>query len=244
MLAAALILAKVGAEPGPAVSAALDALRDAVYDDIPNARVQELAGAVRNFAEYGAIQNGATNLGSLDKEFILSRIDYFLGLSCSEAGDRKKAIPLFESALAHARASGEDTAPALLAAALALSQLCSLKDIIFLISNGPKVLQYAQKILDTEQNNPAAALIQAQAKAYAPGIFGGDPAKALVQLDGISAAHPEGLEKDALFDLRVCRGTSLEKLGRKEEARTWYRAALELYPGNLYAQDCLAKASR
>jgi tetratricopeptide (TPR) repeat protein len=249
VLAAALILAKAGSAPSPLASAALEALRDVVYDDLPCARAQELADAARNIAAYGGAanggaENGASGLDSSDIELYLSRIDYYLGRSYNEAGDKKKALPLFESALAHARASGEDRAASLLAAAQALSQLCSLKDVVFLVSNGPKVLQYAKKILDTEQNNAGAALIQAQAKAYAPGIFGGAPAKALVQLDAMEASHPEGLEKETLFDLQVCRGTALEKLGRKEEAKSSFRSALGLYPGNLYAQDCLARVSK
>jgi tetratricopeptide (TPR) repeat protein len=243
-LAAALILIKAGAAPGPSAAAALVALRDAVYDDLPCARAQELADAARAVAMSDLAANRASGLGSPDAELYLSRIDYYLGRSYNEAGDKKKALPLFESALAHARASGEDRAVSLLVAAQALSQLCSLKDVVFLVSNGPKVLQYAKKILDTEQNNAGATLIQAQAKAYAPGIFGGDPAKALVQLDAMAAAHPEGLDKETLFDLQVCRGTALEKLGRKEEAKSSFRSALGLYPGNLYAQDCLAKVSK
>ncbi|MCX7026007.1 MAG: hypothetical protein NT061_00655 [Spirochaetes bacterium] len=244
-LAAAFLLVKAGAAPSPSdVNAALDALRDVAYDDLPCSRAEELADAARILAENGVAENGTPNPDSSDKELLLSRIDYFLGRSYNESGDKKKAIPLFESALAHARASGENKAPALLAAVQTLSQLCSIKDLVFLISNGPKVLQYAKKILDTEQNNAGATLIQTQAKTFPSGIFGGDPAKALAQLDAISAAHPEGLEKDTLFDLQVCRGTALEKLGRKEEARTWFRSALGLYPGNLYAQNCLARVSK
>jgi tetratricopeptide (TPR) repeat protein len=242
LLASFLLAGGAGAFPGsPSLAGAIEALRDSVYDNRTLAQAQTLAEEAR-----ARVEAQDSGLSAIARNLALARIDYFLGRALKEGGDKKKALERFEFSLASAQRAlvAGETNPGLLAAAIALAELCSLRDLGFLVANGPKVLQYAQKILDTEQNNVGAGLIQAQSKAYAPGIFGGDPAKAITQLDRIASANPGNLEKDELFDLLVCRGVALEKQGRKADAKASFSAALELYPGNLYARDCLAKASR
>jgi tetratricopeptide (TPR) repeat protein len=242
VLATALLAREAGALPGTStLDRALEMLRDIVYDNQALALTQASAEEARKLAQ--AQDSGQTQSG---RDLVLARIDYFLGRAFKEGGDKRKALEFYDSSLAHARASQSagETNPGLLAEAKALAELCSMRDLGFLVVNGPKVLQYAQKILDTEQDNIGAGLIQAQSKAYAPGIFGGDPAKAITQLDNIASSHSGSLEKDELFDLLVCRGVALDKLGRKADAKASFIAALGLYPGNVYARDCLAKVSR
>ncbi|HEY9053765.1 MAG TPA: hypothetical protein VIO60_02990, partial [Rectinemataceae bacterium] len=237
---------------------ALLELRDSVYQNLPISSVSALASQARALLlgpEGAPLSPAAPSLAS-------SRIDYLEGRAFNESGDKKAAIALFESSLqkarfAQARAQTQtERNAALLAQAQALSQLCSLKDVFFLVANGPKVLQLAQNILDTEHSasgagskpgtaanttsasSPSAfgaGLIFAQSKAFAPSIFGGDPAKALAMLDELSVAYGENLDKDELFDLNVCRGEALDKLGRTADAAAAFRSALDLYPGNLYA---------
>lgn len=223
----------------PSLAAALAALRDAVYEDLSPAQAQPLAERAAALAATLPPQGLGPGLAELAR----ARADYYFGRLLNEYGEKSQAIARFESALSEARAATAAGAgnPALLAEAQTLSQLCTLKDLVFLVANGPKVLQIAKKILDTEQNNPGASLILAQAKAFAPPIFGGNPSDALASLDALAAAHPQGLEKDELFDLRVCRATALERLGRRAEAAAAYRSALQLYPGNRYARDGLGK---
>ncbi len=250
----------LGAPSGPALAQALLALRDSVYQNRPLSSITAQAAQARALF----LGPEGAPLSPAIRSLALSRLDYLEGRALNESGDTKAAIARFESALEKARAaqtaSGDsatqhpppppshapqDSSASILAEAQALSQLCSVKDVLFVIANGPKVLQLAKNILDTEQNGPksgasfGADLILAQSKAFAPSIFGGDPAAGIAMLDAMAVAHGAGLDRDELFDFRICRGEALEKLGSKAEAAEAYRAALELYPGNLYAAERL-----
>jgi tetratricopeptide (TPR) repeat protein len=213
-------------------SLGLGALRDAVYDSAP---LGEIEAAARNAQ--------AQAPGGPAKELHLSAIEYFLARGYNENGDKKKAIPRFEAAIAAADrylAGAENPpVPGLLAKAKALSELAILKDVVFLVANGPKVPSLAKKILELDPANTGALLITASSKAYPPRVFGGDPKEAIRLAKEIAASRPGGLAKDELFDLRACVGTAYEKSGDKDRALAWFAAALELYPHNRYASERL-----
>jgi len=217
----------------------LDTLRDAVYDNHDPAAVEAIATMLDKDLNRAAAD-------PLRQALVRSSIDYYVGRAWNEAGDRKKAVARFESALAAARESmrqGEH-AQGIYAAARALSELSRLKDIVFLVANGPKVLSYAEKILSLEPGHAGAALILASAKAYPPAVFGGNPREALLMLQTLLAPRTQALEKDELFDLRTCMGVALAKLGRKDEAAAWFEGALVLYPGNRFARESLEDLNR
>ncbi|MFA5851942.1 MAG: tetratricopeptide repeat protein [Spirochaetales bacterium] len=221
----------------PAFIAALYGLRDAVYQ---SASPDEVENAARNLAQTARAQN----LGDIDENLILARIEYLTARSWNESGDKKKAIPHFEAAIRYAQLSmksGEHPA-GLMALTKALSELCVIKDLPFLMANGPKIAPNAKKILAMEPGHPGATITIAASKAYPPAIFGGNPKEAITQMIALIASHTEGFEKDDLFDIRICLGTAAYKLGRKDEARFWFGAALELYPRNEYARRELEKA--
>ena len=184
-------------------------------------------------------------LGEADEYLVLSRIEYLAGRSWNEGGDKKRAATHFEAAVEYAKLSmkkGEDPA-GLQALTKPLSELCLIKDMAFLVLNGPKISQNARKILAIEPGQPGATITLASAKAYPPPIFGGNPREAIEQLVALIALHPEGFEKDELFDIRACLGTACTKLKRNADARFWFAAALELYPSNNYARGELGKVA-
>jgi tetratricopeptide (TPR) repeat protein len=213
-------------------SLGLGALRDAVYDSAPLGEIEAAAHKAQALTPQGPA-----------KELHLSAIEYFLARGYNENGDKKRAIPRFEAAIAAAdrylAAAENPPVPGLLAKAKALSELAILKDVVFLVANGPKVPALAKKILELDPSNPGALLITASSKAYPPRVFGGDPREAIRLIDEMMATRQESFTKDELFDLRVCMGTAYEKSGDKDRALEWFSAALELYPHNRYALERL-----
>jgi hypothetical protein len=230
----------------PSLAAGLDALRDAMYmSEAPEsveAEAGRLAAALR-----------AAALPEAERALALARAEYCAARSWKEADGKAKAIPHYEEAIAQARAAlaAGETAARLIALMKPLSELCLLKDMAFLVTNGPKVGQYARRALTLEPGYPAALIAIAASKAYPPAIFGGNPKEALAEMEALLSARASGaargngaeLAKDELFDLRMCAGTACEKLGRKAEAAAWFRQALELYPGNAYAREQLKKVA-
>lgn len=230
----------------PVLAAGLDALRDAMY-------MSEAPETVQREAERLAAAIGAAPLPEPERALALARVEYYAAQSWKEAENKAKAIPRYEAAIAQARAAlaAGETAARLVALMKPLSELCLLKDMAFLVTNGPKVNQYARRALALEPGCPAAAITIASSKAYPPAIFGGNPKEAIAEMEALLAASANniarangaGLAKDDLFDLRMCVATAQEKLGRKAEAADWYRLALELYPGNAYARAQLGKVT-
>lgn len=231
----------------------LDALRDTVYGyTLAPAETAVLADSLSARAQ-------TLPMNPRDRNLILSRIEYLAGRawqplenSLSEKaeaalpwpGDKKKAIARHEAAIAYAKASMQENehAEGWMAQAAPLSQICTMKDITFLVLNGPKVGQYAQKALKLDPAHVGARITLAVSKAYPPAMFGGNPAEAIRELLAILDSRPQGFEKDELFDLRAGIGTAYSKLNDAAGARLWFSLALELYPGNAYAKQELAKS--
>ena len=220
----------------PGFIAALYGLRDAVYNYNPPPEIERMAAAVTQAAQLQPFDE-------IDKNLVLSRIEFLTAKSWNDSGDRKKAIPRFEAAIQagqRSMASGEHPA-GIMAVTKALSELCIIKDVGYLIANGPKIAQNANKILAVKPGHIGATLAIAGSKAYPPAVFGGNPLEAVNLVTSLILNHREGFEKDELFDTRVCIATALAKLNRKTEARAWFNAALELYPHNAYPKTELEK---
>lgn len=249
LLSLALIPAAASSEgsgAAPELERRLSALRDAVYDSASPADIEAAADAAQAMLPSDG-----------ERDLFLSRIEYFLARSLNENGEKKKAAQGFGAAVAAADRyldglqtrnakvgdAAEETA-GLLAKAKALSELVILKDVVFLIANGPKVPALAKRILELEPDNVGARLIVASSKAYPPAVFGGDPKEALRLARELMELHPQGLAKDELFDLRACFATAYEKLQDKANAAAWFAAALELYPRNRYALDQMGKLKK
>jgi tetratricopeptide (TPR) repeat protein len=216
------------------------ALRDSVYNgDGPEAVEAQANSLLRRIEEQ--------QLSAPDRALIESRIAYLVGRAWNDHKNKKKALPWFERAVdaAHSLLSivGE-TPSALVALAEPLGELSILKDLGFLISNGPKVGQCTNKALNTEPKNIKALLLKASALAYPPTIWGGNYKKALEVYAAVLPLAESGLPKDVLFDLRVGIATAYANLKLSEHAAWWFKTALELYPQNLYATTELEKLPR
>ena len=219
--------------------AAFYSLRDSVYMNESPELIEDRAERLIKSLE----SPSALALPELDRLLLISRAEFLAARAFNEAGLKEKAIPRFETAvdLAKKSLSSGEHIPGLMALVRPLSELCLLKGMGFLLSNGPQVPRYTRQILDLDPSHRAAAITLASSKAYPPGIFGGNPKEAISLLEKLLSEHPEGFEKDELFDLRACFGTAYSKLGEKSKAAFWFRAALELFPGNRYARSELER---
>jgi tetratricopeptide (TPR) repeat protein len=212
-------------------------LRDSVYNGAaPESVDAQAASLLRNI--------DGQQLPANDRALLEARVAYLAGRSWNDHKNKKKAVPWFEQAIdaAHAmiKLDGE-TPTALVALAEPLGELSLLKDLGFLISNGPKVGQYANKALETDPKNTKAWLLKASALAYPPPIWGGNYKKALETYASILPMAEAGMPKEVIFDLRVGIATAYANLKLPEHARWWFKAALELYPQNPYAKSELEK---
>lgn len=228
--------APAGSPLPPAVSreflAEFHAFRDLVYNSASRSDVAPAAAGIVATAR-------SLPVGPVDLSLILSRIEFLDARSLKESGDKKNATLHYENALAHARASmAEGEHPAgLMALAMAVSELCLLKDMAFLVSNGPSVSKTARKALAIDPGNVRARVSLAAAKAYPPGIFGGSPPEAVAMMKALIRDKPEGFERDDLFDIRVCVATAYGKMGDARMRAEWFSMALELFPANAYARE-------
>jgi tetratricopeptide (TPR) repeat protein len=215
-------------------------LRDSVYNGAAPESVDAQAGSLLKNID-------GQQVAAEDRALLEARIAYLVGRSWNDHKNKKKALPWFERAVdaAHTLISlvGE-TPTALVALAEPLGELSLLKDLGFLISNGPKVGQYANKALDIEPKNIKAWLLKASALAYPPTIWGGNYKKALETYAAVLPLSTSGLPKDVLFDIRVGIATAYANLKLPEHAAWWFRAALELYPQNPYATTELEKLAK
>lgn len=214
--------------------------RDSVYNGVgPESAEAQANSLLKSIDEQ--------QLSANDRALLEARIAYLAGRSWNDHKNKKKAVPWFERAVDAAHSmialSGE-TPTALVTLAEPLGELSLLKDLGFLISNGPKVGQYANKVLETEPKNIKAWLLKASALAYPPTVWGGNYRKALETYATILTMAEPGLPKDALFDLRVGIATAYANLKLSEHAAWWFEAALELYPQNPYATLELEKLTQ
>jgi len=214
-------------------------LRDAVYDFEPADKVDRLASMLNKATDEERFNPVTTAL-------VKSRIADLTGRSWNEHGNKKMAIAFFETAWVQAKIAlvAGETPLSLMAAVRAISSLCMVKDVTFVITYGPRISPYAQKTLELEPLNTAAAITLAAAKAYPPALFGGNPAKARAEILALIERRPDGFEKNELFDLRACMATACQKMGDTAQAKAWFEAALDLYPKNDYARNEMGKLTQ
>ena len=216
----------------------------------------DLRDDVYNYAQPDTIDARAVSLLKItagaplslsDRPLMNARIAYLAARSWNDHKNKKQAVPWFEQAVSAARAvidiAGE-TPTSLIVLAEPLSELSILKDLGFLLANGPKIGQYASKVLESDPHNIKALLLKASAFAYPPPIWGGNYKKALEMYADIVQLCEGGVQRDVLFDLRVGIATAYANLKLSEHAAWWFRAALMLYPQNNYAKSELEKLSQ
>jgi len=228
--AAALLQPPPARAEGSNLRVAYEAMRDCMYNDEPLERVERCYGrALEELA--------AAFLGSRERSLWASRLEYVMGRAYKVRENKQAAAAHYERGLEHAEKAmaGGVFSEGWRMMSENISQLCLVKDIGFILANGLKVGDYAEKAVALDPANVGARIILAAAKVYPPAMFGGNPRTGIAMMQQVLDLEP--WEKDDLFNIYSGIGLAHSKLGQKEEARSWFRKALQLYPGNEYVNE-------
>jgi tetratricopeptide (TPR) repeat protein len=206
---------------------AYEDLRDAMYNDEP---LETVSARYDNALE----ELADAFVSSRERHLWASRLEYMMGRACKARDQKPEAAGHYERGLEHVEAAmaGGVFSEGWRMMSEHISQLCLVKDIGFILSNGRKVAQYAENALALDPENVAAQIILAAAKVYPPAVFGGNPRIGIVMMQ--QALDLGAREKDDLFNIYSGIGLAYSKLGQKAAARGWFEKALELYPNNEY----------
>jgi tetratricopeptide (TPR) repeat protein len=207
---------------GARVQAVYEALRDAVYDYEPLSRQKE-----RYREALGEL--AASSLPAADLGLWRSRIEYLAGRGFQAREEKQDAIGHYEAGLAALEvfAAKEKPSEAWRMTSECISQLCLLKNVAWVVANGPKVMSYAEKAIALDPRN-------------AP-VFGGNPGRGIELMREALALGTA--EKDDLFNIYSGIGIAYSKMDDKAAARPWMDKALALYPGNEYIRQELSRLS-
>jgi tetratricopeptide (TPR) repeat protein len=208
-----------------------DTLRDYMYNqDVPINQIE----VVFLQAKEAARESGLTRQ---EKDYWLSRIEYLMGRAEQNLEHKKKAAAYYEEALEYIEEALE-VAPfseGFRMKSEIISQMCMVKGVGFIISQGPKVTPLAEKALELNPENGKAIILIASSKVYPPPIYGGNPEKGIELMQ--KANRMPDIEKDDLFNIYSGLGVAYEKLGDDEKAAYWLEKALDIYPDNVYANE-------
>jgi tetratricopeptide (TPR) repeat protein len=148
-------------------------------------------------------------------------------------------IALYEDsmALAGEYLSGGRDARGVRLYAESLSQLSTLKTLGFLMANGTKITPLAEEAVELDPDEVKAHMLLASRYVYSPGIWGGNPDKGIAMLEDIAAM--DGLDREDEHNIAVGIGFAHTMADRWDEAVPYFRRALDVYPGNIYAAAML-----
>jgi hypothetical protein len=179
--------------------------------------------------------------GSAERAYWLSRADYLAGIieradKNNPAAERRftRGISRLEESLRH---SVIPDAYRLMADHYA--QLMIVNGILYAAVTGWKVKQLCEKTLALDPASPKALLTLALYHMNAPAFAGGSLEKAVSMLADLRGRP--GLEDEDRFAVRVWLGMAAEKRKDRAAARAAYAEAAEVFPGNGWVKDLLAR---
>lgn len=116
-----------------------------------------------------------------------------------------------------------------------LGELCLIKNMFFIIANGPSIGKLADKALEINPDNVTAKIINAAAMAYPTKTWGGRPEGATEILLPMLDEDLSKYRKSDLFDIYTGLGYSYARIGDYEKADLYMAKALRIFPKNNYA---------
>jgi tetratricopeptide (TPR) repeat protein len=148
-------------------------------------------------------------------------------------------VGLYEESLALSEAylEGGRDARGVRLYAESLSQLSTLKSLGYLMSHGSKIQPLAEEAVALDSGEIKAHLLLASRFIYSPKTWGGDPDKGIAMLEAVS--RMEGLDIEDEHNINIGIGFAHTMAERWEEAVPFFRRALEIYPGNVYAEGMI-----
>jgi tetratricopeptide (TPR) repeat protein len=207
-------------------------LRDAIYEQ------QLTANEIEPL--YREISNRArTTLSGAAQYVMLSRIEYMMGRAYQYEDRRNEAIARYDEGIRMAERALEiqPSAQAWVMLAENISQSCVVRPASYAMANGLRVERYARNALAIDSKNAAAQFLIAARWVYAPSPFHNYRRG----IDMLSVIPDESnMEKDDMFNVYLAMGYAHIRRRNNNEARSWLRRALEIYPTNKYAQSLLS----
>lgn len=208
-------------------------LRDAVYEQKQKAEeVDKIGMQVESKAR--------VLLSSFSLNAILSRCEYLKGRAFQYDGKKDLAIFHYEKGVDYAEKSIKEKPSSegyeMLAANI--SQLCSLRNKVWVITHGLDVEKYSKLALSFNGSNANAQYMISARWIYAPGPFSDVPRGIIEMTDLLNGSYT--FNKDDLFNINISIGYGYIRQKKYQEAEAWVKKALEIYPTNKYAQELLS----
>jgi tetratricopeptide (TPR) repeat protein len=222
-------------------------LRDAVYAQ----NIDTKAGA----ALYeDAVRGARASLSGAAQNTALARIEYYMGRLYEDAGDKAGAAASYDRGIEFAKqaqavlgtgaapgtaAKSQEAAETWVIWAMNLGNNCTVKPTAYMFANGLNVEKYAKNCLAIDAGNIEARYLLASRWAYAPSPFGDYP-KGVKMLQEI-LADEAAMEADQIFNVYGGIAYAYYQQKKYDEADTWAKKALALYPTSKFAKGLLKK---
>lgn len=218
-------------EPDRHIISLYENLRDGVYNS--ESSETELIRLYKTALDAVA----ASTLGQTDKSYWLSKVEYMIGRAYQNREEKEKAADHYDRSLANIETSLStgDFSEGFRMKSEIISQMCLVKGVGFILANGLKVNEFAEKALKLNPDNGKAIIIIASSKVYPPPLYGGNPRKGMDLM--LEAQTKPDIEKDDMFNIYSGVGIAYGKLKDPEKARFWLENALELYPANKFVRE-------
>ena len=122
----------------------------------------------------------------------------------------------------------------------AISHLCMVTSIPWVIINGLKIKGYCEKALGLYPENGKAMFLLGRSKTYPPVCFGGNPHEAIRLLN--KALNMNYLELNDKYNILTAMGVAYLKEKKYRQASEWLEKSLLIYPGNEFSQSMILQA--
>jgi tetratricopeptide (TPR) repeat protein len=230
----------------PAQRAPLDSLRAVTEIAVSRGRLEVLDDVIAALRTSAASPTGARDPWvHYDLGYVLHRRASVMLLS----DQVPKAKPLLEEServLAKAQELGAGPSATGLRGAVT-GQLAGASGMFAAIRLGPRAFKLLDEAVAAAPKDPRVALVNGMSRLNAPRAFGGGPAKGEPELRRAVALFAEDRSTSpqptwGRVDGHIWLAIALEKLGRRDEARTELQKALAIVPGHLWVTKELLPA--
>ena len=208
-------------------------LRDAIYEQQLTA--DEIMPLYKDISA-----QAKTSLSGAEQYVILSRCEYMMGRAYQYEERKNEAAVHYSEGISLAEKANKikESSEAWLMLAENISQSCVVRPVSYAMANGLKVEKYSKNSLGIDSRNGAARIIIAARWVYAPSPFNNYN----MGIEMMSIIPDEcRMDKDDLFNVYSAIGYAYLQQKKHEQARTWLKKSLEVYPTNKYVQTLLAK---
>lgn len=124
----------------------------------------------------------------------------------------------------------------------AISHLCMVTSVSWVLINGLRVKRNCEKALELNPNNAKAMFLLGASKTYPPFWFGGNPRKGIKILH--KALKLEYRELNDTYNIYTAMGVAFLKEKKYRKALRWLEKSVEIYPKNEFSQSMILKAKK